>query len=244
MDRFEFFAKLPIIEPGGAVFTSAYLTHLQIKATDVLLELGCAGGDLASWVARSRGCRIVAVDDDRRFVPLARDRAADSGAASLVKPIVADYRQLPFPDHSFRLVLAEGTAMKLGLKQALTLWRRLVPPQGHLALTYPGVVNKNAPDEVRGPLEARMVEPLGTLPDYHKAIRAAGYEVAHQVPLQAELWDAFYRDTIRHAWALVEAKICAEDDPFVQSIIDEARWFRRVGRTRVFLQAMVLRRLR
>lgn len=244
MDRFEFFSKLPLTEPGGAVFTSAYLTQIQIKATDLVLELGCGGGDLSAWVARSRGCRIISVDDDPRFVHSARDRAEDSGAGNLVKPIVADYRQLPFPDHSFKVVIAEGTAMKLGLKQALTLWRRLVPPQGHLAITYPGVVNKAAPDEVRAPLEARMVEPLGTLPEYHKAIRAAGYEVVHQVPLQPELWDAFYRDAIRHAWALLDHQACPEDDPVVQGVIEEARWYRRVGRGRVFLQALVLRRLR
>ena len=241
MDRFEFFSKLPSTEPGGAVFTSSYLTSVQIKKSDKLLQIGSGTGELCAWVARSRGCRVFAVDNDPRYCPITRKKAEDSGSGHLVHTVAADYRQLPFVDHSFRLVIAEGAAMGLGLKQALTLWRRLLAPQGNLAITYPGVINKNAPAEVRGVLESRMVEPLDTLPEYHKVIRAAGYEVIHQVPLQSEMWDAFYRDSVRYAWALRSNNKVAADEPTTCGLIAEADWYRRVGRGRVFLQAMVLR---
>jgi hypothetical protein len=35
-----------------------------------------------------------------------------------------------------------------------------------------------------------------------------------------------------------------EDDPTIKTVLAEAQWFRTVGRSRVFLQAMVLRRVR
>ena len=244
MDRFEFFSKLPRAEPGGASYTSAYLTHVQIKASDVVLELGCEGGDLATWVSRSRGCRVVAVEQERRYLPIVQRRAEEGGAAELVVPMIARYNSLPFADNAFRLVVAEGAALTLGLKQALTLWRRLVMPQGHIALTYPGVVKKDSPSEVREPLERRMIEPLGTLADYHATIRAAGYEVVHQVPLQPDLWEGYYAETVRHAWALVSSGEVAEEEPAVHEVLEEARWYRQAGRGRVFLQAMVLRRVR
>ena len=244
MDRFEFFSRLPRGEPGGATFTSAYLTQVQLKATDILLELGCEAGDRATWVARSRGCRIIAVDQEPRYLPLVQDRAEEGGAADLIIPVSARYNALPFADNAFRLVIAEGAALPLGLKQALTLWRRLVTPQGHLAITYPGVVKKDAPAEVRAPLEKRMVEPLGTLADYHATVRAAGYEVVHQVPLQPEMWDAYYTDNVRRVWALQAGGEIAEDDPTLQEVCDEAEWFKQAGRGRVFLQALVLRRVR
>jgi len=244
VDRFEFFSRLPRGEPGGATFTSAYLTQVQIKATDIVCELGCEAGDRATWVARSRGCRIIAVDQEPRYLPVARDRAEQGGALDLVLPIHARYDALPFAENAFRLIVAEGAALPLGLKQALTLWRRFIAPQGHLAITYPGVVKKDAPAEVRAPLEKRMVEPLGTLADYHATVRAAGYEVVHQVPLQAALWDAYYTDNVRHAWALKSNGSVPADDPAVAEVLDEAKWFKQAGRGRVFLQAMVLRRVR
>ncbi len=244
MDRFEFFSRLPRSEPGGATFTSAYLTQFPVKATDRLLDIACASGDRATWIARSRGCRVVAVDADARYLPVVRRRCDQGGAGHLVQSIVAAYNALPFGDNAFKYVLAEGAAMPLGLKQALTLWRRVIAPGGQIAVTYPGVVNKDAPSEVRGPLERRMVEPLGTLADYHTVVRAAGYEVVHQVPLQPELWDGFYTDTLRRAWSLVERREASAEDPLLQEVQDEARWFRKVGRGRVFLQALVLRRVR
>lgn len=244
MDRFEFYARLPRHEPGGVTFTSAYLTAIPLKAVDRICEIGCGAGDRSVWIARSRGCRVIACDADARYMPVIRRKAYEGGSSPIVRPVCADPKALPFADGAFKAVVAEGAAMQLGLKQALTLWRRLVAPEGHLALTYAGVVNKDAPAEVRGPLETRMAEPMGTLPEYHATVRAAGFEVVHQVPLQAELWDSYYADCIRHAWALVASGEAREDDPVVKGIVAEVQWFRNVGRSRVFLQAMVLRRVR
>jgi len=244
VDRFTFFAELPRTEPGNAVFTSAYLTHVPLKASDTILELGCASGDRATWIARSRGCRVVAADAEPRFMPWVRRRADEGGATPLVRPLAADYLNLPFRDGAFRAVIAEGAAMTVGLKAALVAWRRLVPPDGHVCLTYPGVVNKDAPAEVRAPLERRMAEPMAMLPDYHKLVRASGFEIQHQVPLPADLWEAFYADVVRHAWALTARGRTTDQNRIVRDVIQEARWFRQVGRGRVFLQAMVLRRTR
>ncbi len=244
MDRFEFYTRLPRNEPGGVAFTNAYLTAVPIKAVDKVLDLACASGDRATWIARSRGSKVVAVDADRRYLPTVRRKSYEGGSGHLVLPVAADYRNLPFPDNTFKVVLAEGAAMSLGLKQALTVWRRVVTPEGHLCVTYPGVVNKDAPAEVRQALEKRMVDPMGTLGDYHAIVRATGFELVHQVPLQTELWEQFYADSMRHAWALMASGEIKEDDPQIRAVVAEAQWFRTFGRSRVFLQAMVLRRVR
>ncbi|MFZ4734518.1 MAG: SAM-dependent methyltransferase [Bradymonadia bacterium] len=244
MDRFEFYARLPRNEPGGVAFTNAYLTAVPIKANDRVCDLECASGDRAVWIARSRGCRVVAVDGDARYLPNVRRRAVEGGASQLVLPVCADPRNPPLVDGAFRVVLAEGAALGLGLKAALTLWRRIIMPEGHLCVTYPGVVNKDAPNEVRAPLERRMADPLGTLADYHGLVRSTGFELVHQVPLHADLWEQFYAESQRHAWALVASGAAREDDPTIKTVLAEAQWFRTVGRSRVFLQAMVLRRVR
>ena len=244
MDRFEFFVRLPRSEPGYATFTSSYLNKVPIKPDDRILDLGSGWGERATWVARSRGCRITCVDRDARYLPELRKLAREGGAGHLLEPICARYDKLPFREHAFNAVLAEGAALRMGLKNALALWRHLVPPQGYICLTYPGVVNKNAPSQVRAPLEARMIEPLGTLPDYIETVNASGYELVHQVPLHPDLWDKFYSDNVRHAWAMLSAGEVNEDDPTIRDALAEARWYRRVGRGRVFLQALVCRRIR
>lgn len=243
MDLFGFYADLPRIEPGGVTFSSAYLSAIPIKSSDTVAELGCGLGTNATWIARSRCCPVVAVDSDQRHLRETMRRAEEGGSSSLVWPVRADLANLPFPDQTFKVVVAEGAALPLGLRHALTVWRRVLAPGGVLALTYPGVVNKGAPHEVRGPLERRMAEPMGTLADYHAVVRAAGFELVHQVSMQPELWEGYYNDCVRHAWALIRAERASEDDPTIRRVLEEAQWYRHVGRGRVFYVAMVLRRV-
>ena len=79
MDRFEFFARLPRIEPGCATFTSQYLTKVPLKASDRILDLAAGAGQRATWVARSRGSRIVTVERDPRFLPHVMQTAREGG---------------------------------------------------------------------------------------------------------------------------------------------------------------------
>ncbi len=244
MDRFEFFSKLPRSEPGGTSFTSSYLGAVHLRSTDRVLDLRCGNGDRSAWVARSRCCQIIAVDQDARYLPLLKKTAEECGSGNQITGLVARYDALPFPDESFHLVLAEWAAMRSGLQRSVHAWRRLVPIGGHVALAHPGVVNRDAPPEVRLPLERRMVESLLTLSDYQVVLRGAGYEIVHQAPLLHDLWERFYSDSIRRAWALIRSGEVDENDPTIESVLNEAHWYRRVGRGRVFLQAMLLKRVR
>lgn len=243
VDLYGFFKHLPRIEPGGVTFTSAYLSAVPIKATDVVADLGCGLGSNAVWIARSRGCPVVAVDPDPRCLAQANERAEEGGARPNLLPVCADLANLPFRDQAFRVAVSEGAALTLGLHHALARWRRMIIQGGILAVTYPGVVNKGAPAEVRGPLEQRMAEPMGTLADYHAVVRGAGFELVHQVSMQPELWEAHYNDCVRHAWALSRSGEVPETDPTLRRVLDEAHWYRHVGRGRVFYVAMVLRRV-
>ena len=243
MDRFDFFSRLPRSEPGGTTFTSAYLSFVQIQRSDRVLDLRTGAGERAVWIARSRGCEVVGVDQDQRFCRLALTRAAEGGAGDHVSTVCARYGALPFEDESFTLVVAEWAPMFLGLNASLKLWRRLVPIGGHIAISHPGIVNKDAPQEVRGPLELRMAEPMAVLADYQTIIRALGYEIIYQAPLAQALWENFYTDTTRRAWAL-NGQHKAGESGTLRMILDEAHWYRHVGRGRVFLQSILLRRTR
>jgi len=243
VDRYEFFSGLPRTEPGGTIFTSAYLSFVQLQRSDRILDLRTGTGERAVWICRSRVGEVVAVDQDPRFCRLAQSHALDGGTGGRMQAVCARYNALPFSDESFSLVIAEWAPITLGLKASLQLWRRLVPVGGLLAISYPGVVNRDAPKEVRGPIELRMAEPMATLNDYQSTARSLGYEMVHQATLGHHLWQNFYADTTRRAWALAgrdENNVSGA----IRSILDEANWYRNIGRGRVFLQSMLLRRTR
>ena len=242
VDRFEFFKRLPRAEPGGVTFTGAYVGIVPVAPTDTIIDLHARCGERAVWLARSRRCNVIAVDHDERFAQSLKKAAFDGGSGTQVSTYVSRYDDLPFEPESCCLLIAEWAPIFTGLENGLNHWKRFVPVDGFVAISYPGVINKDAPKEVRGPFEKRMVEPMRTLADYHTTAQACGYEIVHQAPLAHELWENHYTDVVRRAWALNGGRNEASASPLIQELIDESHWYRRIGRGRVFLQSMLLRR--
>ena len=87
-----------------------------------------------------------------------------------------------------------------------------------------------------------MAEPMDTLEAYHRIIAEAGFELQFQLPLPEEAWDNFYADTLRRVWSLAETDGDVMSNPVIKSIHAEAKWYRRVGRGRVFLQGLLLKK--
>lgn len=243
MDRYQFYSGLPRLEPGGTTFTSAYVSQVQVQRSDRILDLHTGTGERAVWICRSRVSEVIAVDMDDRFCRLAQSRAGDGGTEGRMQAVCAKYDQLPFADETFSLVIAEWAPTVFGLRASLDMWRRLIPVGGHLAITYPGVINKDAPQEVRGPLENRMAEPMSTLSKYQALVAESGYEIVHQASLAHALWERFYADATRRAWSLF-GRDETNANGSVKALLEEAHWYRNVGRGRVFLQSMLLKRSR
>ena len=91
---------------------------------------------------------------------------------------------------------------------------------------------------------------MQTLADYQAIVRDSGYELVYQAPLEQALWDNFYTEVTRRAWSVqgrrkpgssADTKVV---NPVAESVLKEARWYRQIGRGRVFLQSMLLRRIR
>ena len=243
MDRFEFFSRLPRLEPGSVSFTSLLLNTVEVQQDEAMVDLSAGAGDRSIWLARSRVRKVIAVNEDPRYNTVLQERSRSGGSDSFVETVTSDLMDLPFEPNSCKLILAEWAATKNGLKASVENWREFITPGGYLALSYPGVKNRDAPVEARGPLELRMAEPMDTLNQYLKIFSEAGLELQFQLPLNEETWDDFYADTLRRVWALKEEDEARANDPVLKSIHAEAKWYRRVGRGRVFLQGFLLKKV-
>lgn len=242
MDRFDFFAQLPRTQPGAVSFTSLLLTNVEVTPDQKILDLEAGAGDRSVWLARSRCRNVVSHNQDERYTKALEERAQTGGASPYIETITCDVLDLPFEDTQFNLILAEWAATANGLRASLNHWAQFLAPGGFIALSYPGVRNKDAPVEARGPLELRMAEPMDTIEAYHRIIADAGFELQFQLPLPEEAWDNFYADTLRRVWSLAESNSDIMSNPVIKSIHAEAKWYRRVGRGRVFLQGLLLKK--
>src|SRR5688500_2980153 len=85
------------------------LKDLPIDAKTRALDVSCALGGHARWLASIFGCLVDGVDNFKPAIATARQLAKTQGLAELCRFAVAEASALPFPEATFDLaVTAEG----------------------------------------------------------------------------------------------------------------------------------------
>lgn len=83
----------------------AFWSRVAAPVRGPILELGCGTGRVSIPLARD-GARVVGVDRSASMLACGRRRVRRARLQSRVKLICGDIRHLPFPDGTFRLVMA------------------------------------------------------------------------------------------------------------------------------------------
>jgi cyclopropane-fatty-acyl-phospholipid synthase len=76
-------------------------THLELNASDHLVEIGCGWGGMAIYAAKTRGCKVTAITVSREQCELAQQRVADAGLRHLIEIRFCDYRDIQPPPSGF-----------------------------------------------------------------------------------------------------------------------------------------------
>ena len=98
-----------------------------------VLDVGCGTGN-ASLAAAARGAVVSAIDPSPALVDIARERAAEAGAA--VQTIVAEAGSLPFTDRAFDVVLSSfAVIFSPDAAASLREMVRVARPEGVVALS-------------------------------------------------------------------------------------------------------------
>lgn len=153
--------------PGGLDLTQRLLDLAGAAPGSALLDLGCGAGESLAFLQTRYICTGLEPDLHRR-------RAAQ--AANPTIPVVdGRAEQLPFPDHSFQLVLAECVlSLTQPLSAALAEIRRVLVPGGLLLLS--DVYARKQPKLVNH----GMLGQLLSLPQWEEALTQEGFRIRSQ----------------------------------------------------------------
>ena len=130
-------------QPGSstAVARSGANGPIQPSGRDSLrvLDLGCGpGGQTMTLAEALPDATIMAVDLHDPFIQEVRRRAEAAGLTDRVTASVADMADVSrLVDDPVDLIWSEGAAYAMGFEDALTAWREVLRPGGHLALSEP-----------------------------------------------------------------------------------------------------------
>ncbi|MEJ2305173.1 MAG: methyltransferase domain-containing protein [Anaerolineales bacterium] len=120
---------------GGFKATQQLIELLPLDRTKTVLEVGCASGKSACYIARTFGCRVVGVDLLPGMIERARERGRREGVEGRVEFRVGDAQALPFEDDTFDIVMGEFIIGLVTDKQkALSEYRRVAKPGGVIGL--------------------------------------------------------------------------------------------------------------
>ena len=134
---------------GGMEATKELVELCYLQREHHVLDVGCASGKTACYIAAQYGCRVVGIDILEGMVDRAMERADREGLADKVSFQTADAQDLPFDDGQFDVVIGEFiTGLLEDKRRAVTGYMRVTKPGGRIGLNEATWVKTPAPAEL------------------------------------------------------------------------------------------------
>jgi len=115
---------------GGVYATERLIKMCNIAPGMYVLDIGCGTGYTACLLAKKHGARVVAADINAELLEEARKRAQKENVVEKVAMRIADAHDLPFPDNTFDVVIAESVLAFCDKLKATKEMRRVLKPGG------------------------------------------------------------------------------------------------------------------
>ncbi|WP_119166211.1 class I SAM-dependent methyltransferase [Algihabitans albus] len=208
---------LPRQGPGAAQSTLDALALCRgLPEHPSVLDIGCGPGLQTLVLAEALDGPITAVDLLQEYLDSLNERAAATGLAERIEVLAGDMAELPFPDRSFDLIWAEGSAYIMGFEAAFRAWRRLLKPGGCIAMTELTWLRSDPPAEAAAFFQTEYPA-MTTLEANMASLKACGYDLLGTFTLpEAAWWDDYYTPLEAR---LPRLKACYADDPAARSVV-------------------------
>lgn len=184
-----------------AALTGLMLRHADLGPGVAVLDVGCGRGHPAAQMAERYGCTVLGISTSSVCVERANEQAAQRGLANLARFEVRDGMDTQLEAGTFdRIWVMESSHLMPAKDRLLRETARLLRPGGKLILCdimlrrplqFPEVLERRADlqtlDAVFG--KATMLE----MAAYARLAEQAGYEIAAQLDISAEVRPTFDR---------------------------------------------------
>lgn len=176
--------------PGSESDTQKALA-LVPKAPSRILDIGCGKGLATKVLAEHSKAKITAVDNEQSALDRLTERFEQLGMSDRLETVNGSMTELPFPNESFDLIWAEGSAYIMGVENALKQWKPFLREQGYLVISDL-VWQTDTPS--KEPLELWSQE----YPDIQRVdtrlaqMNKAGYQVIEHFPMSEKAWLNYY----------------------------------------------------
>lgn len=104
-------AKQIPLRPGGLELTEIVASEASLTKDSCVLDIGCGMGASLLYIWKHYGCHVFGVDCSEKAIEAAKASFTEAADPVIDEPclVTADASSLPFPNHSFDLVMMECT---------------------------------------------------------------------------------------------------------------------------------------
>ncbi len=146
---YELYQCLPCGGPGSEQCTrKAYSMLKCVPAHPKILDIGCGKGMQTLVLARISAGDVTALDNHQPFLDELQKNAKNAGLEDKVQTHLGSMFSLDFDDQSFDVLWSEGAIYIIGFEKGLKEWRRLLKPNGYIAVSELSWFKPNPPTEV------------------------------------------------------------------------------------------------
>ena len=134
---------------GGFGATRALIDLCPINENSCVIDVGCASGKTACYLARIYRCNVIGVDILPSMVERANERARAERVTGRVEFMVGDAQKLPMEDDLFDIVLGEFiTGLTDDKEGAVSEFVRVAKPGGTIGLNEATWLKAPPPQEI------------------------------------------------------------------------------------------------
>lgn len=163
-----------------------------LPSSPEILDVACGPGMQTIELATVSGGHVTAVDLHKPFLQEVERRVESFGFQERIKTLHASMLDLPFKENAFDVIWCEGAMYMMGVREALTDWRRFLKPGGYIAFTEPCFLVEKVPDEVKASW-SDAYPAMTTVENTETVISNAGYKtVGHFTLPDRSWWDDYY----------------------------------------------------
>ncbi len=146
---YELYQRLDRGGPGSDRCTKrAYSMLKGVPAHPKILDIGCGKGMQTLVLARISAGDVTALDNHQPFLDELQKNAKNAGLEDKVQTHLGSMFSLDFDDQSFDVLWSEGAIYIIGFEKGLKEWRRLLKPNGYIAVSELSWFKPNPPTEV------------------------------------------------------------------------------------------------
>jgi ubiquinone/menaquinone biosynthesis C-methylase UbiE len=126
--------------PGSEKETERALGFIDnLDDQSKMIDIGCGTGAQTMTLAKNTTGKIIAVDLLPAFLEKLNQKIWEQDLIDRVSTECRSMLELPYPDHEFDLIWAEGSIYHIGFAKGLKEWGRLLKPGGLLLAKYHGL---------------------------------------------------------------------------------------------------------